>query len=193
MQLKITLQSLGKEKLNEVENLPVLYNQELADLIEKCQQPVDMFIDEPIEEQLENYQQIPQEDVRSGIIEGLYYALRFSTDDYMTVKRPQYNGKFAHDNMVRNDIEDYYNNRVQQQAEEIIQFIDGLVQRDGWNPYKFGNYKMIKVAIDKHQREQKALYLNMLRVCALTAIPMDIKFEETQIIEPTITSPQRTV
>ena len=49
-QQKITLQSLGKEKLNEVENLPVLYNQELADLIEKCQQPVDMFIDEPIEE-----------------------------------------------------------------------------------------------------------------------------------------------
>ena len=64
--------------MNEVENLPVLYNQELADLIEKCQQPVDMFIDEPIEEQLENYQQMPQEDVRSGIIEGLYYALRFS-------------------------------------------------------------------------------------------------------------------
>ena len=179
--------------MNEVENLPVLYNQELADLIKKCQQPVDMFIDEPIEEQLENYTQMPQEDVRSGIIEGLYYALKFSSDDYMTVKRPQYNGKFAHDNMVRNDIDDYYKNRVQQQAEEIIQFIDGLVQRDGWNPYKFGNYKMIKVAIDKHQREQKALYLNMLRVCALTAIPMDIKFEETQIIEPTITSPQRTV
>ena len=72
--------------MNGVENLPVLYNQELADLIAKCQKPVDMFTEEPVEEQLDNYQQMPQEDVRSGIIEGLYYALRFSTDDYMTVK-----------------------------------------------------------------------------------------------------------
>lgn len=175
-----------------VESLPVLYNPEIAKLYELAKQEISIFPELTIEEQLEDFRGESRREP-SGIIEGLYYALKFSQEDYNKISRPYYTGKIRHDNVVREDISDYYENRVQRQADEIVQFIDGLIQRDHMQPEKFGNYKQIKTAIDKSDGNQKAMYLNMLRIAGLTVIPQDIKFEHVEIIEPSITSSVRTM
>ncbi len=174
-----------------IENLPILYDPKIADLINLCKQPIEMFTEIPIDDQIDSYQEEPSER-RSGIIEALFYALRYSESNYKEITQLQFNGKIRHDTALRQRVDDYYNNNVQQQAEEITMCIDALIQRDGWNPSRFGNYKVIKRSIDSKVGMDKALALNMLRLAGLTAIPMDIKFEQTRIVEPSITSPVRT-
>ena len=94
--------------------------------------------------------------------------------------------------MISNDIKDYYSNRVQQQADIIIQYIDGLIFRDNYPKAMFGDYKLIKAELDNKSGLDKAHTLNKLRICALTAIPADIKSEAPRIIEPSIGSNART-
>jgi hypothetical protein len=175
-----------------VDNLPVLYNDKMYELNDMCAKAVEPFVEPTIEEHIESYQEEPPEERRSGIIENLYYTLRFSESDYKSIQTAQKNGKIRHDSALDADKSDYYNNRVQVQAEEIFMAINALIQRDNWNPQRFGNYKMVKRMIDAKSGMEKALALNMLRLCGLTAIPMDIRFEQTKIIEPSITSPVRT-
>jgi hypothetical protein len=176
-----------------VDTLPVLANKypDLQKLEELAKMEIDIFVEPTIEQQLEEFSGHARQEP-SGIIEGLYYSLRYSQEDYNRISRPNYTGKLRHDNMVRDDIADYYENRVQQQADDIVQFIDGLIQRDHMPSEKFGNYKQIKTAIDKSDGKKKATYLNMLRIAGLTVIPQDIKFEHVEIIEPSITSSIRT-
>lgn len=174
-----------------VENLPILYDPKIVELQELCKQPIEMFTELTLDEQINNYQEEPTER-RTGIIEKLFYSLRYSEDNYKEISQLQFNGKIAHDTAIRNRVDTYYNVKVQQQAEEITMAIDALIQRDNWNPKRFGNYKTIKLLIDSKVGMDKALALDMLRLCALTAIPMDIQFATTQIIEPSITSPVRT-
>lgn len=169
----------------QVENLPILYDQNIVDLINLCKQPIPIFTEMPLNEQIDSYQEEPSER-RSGIIEALFYALRYSESNYKEITQLQFNGKIRHDTALRQRVDDYYNNNVQQQSEEITMCIDALIQRDGWNPQIFGNYKVIKRSIDGKVGMDKALALNMLRLAGLTAIPMDIRFEETQLIEPAI-------
>lgn len=178
-------------QLLAVDTLPVLYNPMIADLYRLAEKEIDIFPEPTIEEQLADFNGESRHQP-SGIIEGLYYALRYSQEDYNKISRPNFTGKIRHDNMIRDDIADYFANRVQQQADEIVQFIDGLIQRDHMPKEKFGNYKQIKLAIDKSDGKQKAMYLNMLRIAGLTTIPQDIKFEHVEIIEPSITSSVRT-
>jgi hypothetical protein len=177
-----------------VDTLPVLYDPEMIRLQEQCAKPIEVFTNIPIEQQLDDYSEDEHnQEIRSGILEGLYTAIKFSDEDYYnTAKKPNFTGKFAHDNMVRQDIDNYYNERVPQQAEEIFTGITALIQRDGWNPKKFGNYEMFKIAIGKHTGLERAMDLYKLRTLASTAIPMDVKYQEPEIIEPSITSPIRT-
>jgi hypothetical protein len=56
----------------------------------------------------------------------------------------------------------------------------------------FGDYKFIKAELDNRSGLDKAYSLNKLRICALTAIPADIKNESPRIIEPSIGSNART-
>ena len=176
-----------------VDTLPVLYNNypELERLEKVAKQEIDIFKTLTIEQELDGFSAQNRQEP-SGIIEGLYYALRYSQEDFNKISRPNFTGKIRHDNVINNDISDYYENRVQRQADEIVQFIDGLIQRDHMPSEKFGNYKQIKTAIDKSEGNSKAMYLNMLRIAGLTVIPQDIKFEHVEIIEPSITSSIRT-
>lgn len=176
----------------QVSNLPVLYNPTMYDTNIKCAKAVEPFVEPTVDELINTYQEQPPEERRSGIIENLYYSLRFSERNYQEISQLQFNGKIRHDNAIRERVDNYYNINVQQQAEEIYMAINALIQRDGWNPQRFGNYKLVKKSIDVKVGMDKALALNMLRLCGLTAIPQDIKFETTRIIEPSITSPVRT-
>jgi|LWDU01.1.fsa_nt_gi hypothetical protein len=167
-----------------------LYNQEIAELHNLKDIEPNVYPDTR-DDDLAMLQQTNQL-VKSGIIEGLYEQLRYSEFDFNKITRPTFTGKIRNDNVINNDIKDYYSNRVQQQADIIIQYIDGLIFRDGYPKSMFGDYKFIKAELDNRSGLDKAYSLNKLRICALTAIPADIKNESPRIIEPSIGSNART-
>lgn len=167
-----------------------LYDEKIAELYELSKIDKEVYPDTKNEE-LAMLQQTHQL-VKSGIIEGLYDQLKYSEFDFNKITRPSFTGKIRNDNVIRDDIKEYYSHRVQQQSDIIVQYIDGLIQRDGYPKSMFGDYKYIKTEIDQKDGLEKAYSLNKLRICALTAIPADIKNEAPRIIEPSIGSNART-
>lgn len=127
--------------------------------------------------------------IQSGILDDLNRAVNISNDDYTKVTYPKYTDDITINNMIKEDIVEYYNTRVYAQATQICDYIDGLVQLDRYPQAMFGSYKRLRDFLhatpDKFER---ARALNQLRIIAKSIIPTKIKFEQVEIVEPSLLS-----
>jgi len=145
---------------------------------------------EKYEEVLENYQEVKSEGskqlITSSIIDGLKSIVDFATQDHEKITRIKLTGKKRIDNMIKKDIADYYERRVQNHANEIVSYVNGLVIQDSFPIEMFSNYKVIKQVLDLVKGIQKDKYLVDLYICAKTAIPQNVWESERVVVEPAI-------
>lgn len=149
-----------------------------------------------IDEELEDYVEVTQTGnqtfIKSTIIDGLKEITDYALKDHKRITRIRLTGKRKIDNMIKKDVKNYYEDRVQNHANEIIDYVSGLIQRDEFPESMFGNYKSIKIALDNSDGKLKDNYLTKLIICALTSIPKEVIETEHVTVEPRIVSAKRT-
>ena len=161
------LNDLGKINFAQDQTLPTI--DEIQEATGKTEKKVDL--------------------IQSGILDDLNNAVNISNEDYIKVTYPKRTDDIALNNMIKDDIEEYYNVRVYAQATHICDFIDGLIQLHGYPKEMFGAFKRLRDFVhatpDKFER---ARALNQLRIIAKSIIPTKIKFEQVEIVEPSLLS-----
>lgn len=127
--------------------------------------------------------------VQSGILDDLNHIVNISGSDFDKVTYPKWTDDITLNNMIKDDIKEYYDTRVYAQATQICDCLDGLIQLDKYPKGMFGAYKRLRAFIDstpdKHERTRA---LNQLRIIAKSIIPPQIKFEQVEIVEPSLLS-----
>jgi len=175
-----------------------VYNSELANFIKAVEgaEYVDFLPEIPIEEMIDDYKtEKPKEKetIKTGIIQSLYEILKRCDELYQRISKPQFNGNLRHDNALRDEIDYFYSDVCQMLADEILQHIHLLIQLDGYDTRIFGAWKLLARAIRESKGQKKCMLLNQLRITALTTIPTDLRYEQVEIIAPSITHQSRTV
>lgn len=131
--------------------------------------------------------------IESGILENLMNIVRDSEQEWMMIQRPEWTDDIVQNKRIQADIDDYWENRIKNQATNICDHIDGLIQLDKYPSGMFGAYKKLHRIVDSStSKNEMARALNMLRITARSIVPPHLKYENVQIIEPSILSPSRT-
>ncbi len=174
---------------SEVTTYPILFNpaikflQDLKDIDFDLEQSLPT-IDEIQKASGVSEQQKP-ELVQSGILDDLNHIVNVSSNDFDKVTYPKWTDDITLNNMIKDDIKEYYDTRVYAQATQICDCLDGLIQLDKYPKGMFGAYKRLRNFIDstpdKHERTRA---LNQLRIIAKSIIPPQIKFEHVEEVEP---------
>ncbi len=177
----------------EISTYPVLVNPEITHLLGL--KDIDLGLDTslPSIDEIQKASGATEENksllIESGILDDLNHAVNVSNDDYIKVTYPKYTDDITINNMIKEDIEDYYNIRVYAQATQICDYIDGLVMLDKYPQQMFGAYKRLRDFVhatpDKLERVRA---LNQLRIIAKSIIPPKIKFEQVEVVEPSLVS-----
>jgi len=178
---------------NEVNTYPIKYNPEIGFLHSLKDIDFGLDINLPSIDEIQKASGATEEKkselVQSGILDDLNRAVNISNEDYNKITYPRYTDDITINNMIKEDIEEYYNTRVYAQATEICDYIDGLIQLDRYPKGMFGQYKRLRNFLhatpDKFER---ARALNQLRIIAKSIIPTKIKFEHVEIVEPSLLS-----
>jgi len=175
---------------NEITTYPVLYNPEIAKLNELKDIDFGLDINMPTIDEMQKEAGITEgksDLMQSGILDALHKAIKLSEDDFNKVTYPSWTDDISMNNMIKEDVEDYYKKRVFTQAIVLTDFIDGLIMLDRYPPKLFGHYKQLKNFIfatnDKYERVRA---LNQLRIIANSIIPPQIKFERVETVEPSL-------
>jgi len=125
--------------------------------------------------------------IQIGILDKLNDAVNVSEEDYFKVTYPKWTDDIVLNNMIEEDIGEYHKIRVYEQATQISDCIDGLIQLDGYPKEMVGAYKklydFIRASPDKFERTRA---LNQLRIIAKSIIPPNIKFEHAEVVEPSL-------
>jgi len=178
---------------NEVTTYPILYNPEITFL--NSLKDIDLGLEQSlptIDEILKasgTSEENKSELIQSGILDDLNNSVNISNDDYIKITYPKFTDDITINNMIKDDIDEYYNTRVYAQATQICDCIDGLILLDRYPKAMFGAYKRLRNFLhatpDKFER---ARALNQLRIIAKSIIPTKIKFEQVEIVEPSLLS-----
>lgn len=177
---------------NEIKTYPVLFNPEIKFLNDIGK--IDFGLDQtlPTIDEIQKASGVEKKDsdlIQSGILDDLNMAVNISNDDYNKVTYPKWTDDITLNNMIKDDIVDYYATRVYVQATQICDFIDGLIQLDRYPKEMFGAYKTLRNFIHAtDDRQERARALNQLRIIARSIIPPKIKYEQVEIIEPSLLS-----
>ena len=176
---------------NEISTYPVLINPEIVFL--NNLKNIDLGLDKslPSIDEIQKASGATAENkstlIESGILDDLNHAVNVSNDDYLKVTYPKYTDDITINNMIREDIEDYYNIRVYAQATQICDYIDGLVMLDKYPQQMFGAYKRLRDFVhatpDKLERVRA---LNQLRIIARSIIPVKTREQRVEIVEPSL-------
>ena len=169
----------------------VLYDPEMVRLSTPPDKVEQSFV-KTLETELDEYVEVKSEGsksfIQSAILDGLNSVIDYAIKDHNKIIRMRLTGKRTIDNMIKKDAKDYYQRRIQNHANEIYSYVNGLVQRDEFPKSMFGNYKAIKQVLDLAEGIRKDEYLTDLRICATTAIPKNVLETEHVIVEPSIST-----
>jgi hypothetical protein len=179
--------------MSEVTTYPVLFNPEIAFLLSL--KDIDFGLDQSlpsideIQEASGATEQNKSTLIESGILDDLNHAVNISSEDYYKITYPKLTEDIVINNMIREDIEEYYNIRVYAQATQICDCIDGLILLDKYPSQMFGAYKRLRDFVHATpDRKERVRALNQLRIIAKSIIPPKIKFEQVEIVEPSLVS-----
>ena len=178
--------------MSEIKTYPVVYNPEIKHLNDL--KDIDFGLDQTlpsIDEILKasGVEEKKGDLIQSGILDDLNQEVNISNDDFIKITYPKWTDDITLNNMIKDDIEEYYNVRVYAQATQICDYIDGLIQLDRYPKEMFGAYKRLRNFIhstpDKFERVRG---LNQLRIIAKSIIPTKIKFEQVSTVQPSLVS-----
>ena len=179
--------------MSQIKTYPVLYNPEIKALNDL--KDIDFGLDQTlpsIDEILKASgvtEQKQSDLVQSGILDDLNQEVNISNEDYIKITYPKWTDDITLNNMIKDDIEEYYNVRVYAQATQICDYIDGLIQLDRYPKEMFGAYKRLRNFIHSTPNKfERVRGLNQLRIIAKSIIPTKIKFGEVTTIQPSIVS-----
>lgn len=185
----------------KIETYPLLYDPKIKALNDLADIDFDLTQTLPTIEEIEKAkgnekkpdetkEEFQQKLVESGILDDLNQLVNDSSEDYRSIIRPKYTDDITINNMIEDDIEEYYSKRVYAQATMICDFLDGLVQLDNYPIDMFGQYKMIhKVIVATENNDERARALNQLRIMARSIIPVHTREERVEIVEPSLITP----
>jgi hypothetical protein len=178
---------------SEVSTYPVLFNKEIYDLNQL--KYIDLGLDktlpsiDEIQKAISGTEEKKSTLIESGILDDLNHIVNVSNDDYFKITYPKYTDDITINNMIKEDIEDYYKIRVYAQATQICDCIDGLVMLDKYPQQMFGAYKRLRDFVHATpDRLERVRALNQLRIIAKSIIPPKIKFEQVEQVEPSLVS-----
>ncbi len=178
---------------NEVKTYPILYNPEITFL--NSLKDIDFGLDQtlPSIDEIQKASGVSEEKktelVQSGILDDLNRAVNLSIDDLYKITYPKYTDDITINTMIKEDKDDYYKTRIKAQATQICDYIDGLIQLDRYPKGMFGEYKRLRRFLDATPDDfERARALNQLRIIARQIIPTKIKFEQVEIVEPSLLS-----
>lgn len=179
--------------MSEIKTYPLLFNPEIKALNDL--KDIDFGLDQTlpsIDEILKASgvtEQKQSDLVQSGILDDLNQEVNISNEDYIKITYPKWTDDITLNNMIKDDIEEYYNVRVYAQATQICDYIDGLIQLDRYPKEMFGAYKRLRNFIHSTPNKfERVRGLNQLRIIAKSIIPTKIKFGEVSTIQPSIVS-----
>ncbi len=179
--------------MSEVTTYPVLINPEIQFLMKL--KDIDFGLDQslPSIDEIQEASGATEEKksnlIESGILDDLNHAVNISNEDYYKITYPKFTDDITINNMIREDIEEYYNVRVYAQATQICDCIDGLILLDKYPSQMFGAYKRLRDFVHATpDRKERVRALNQLRIIAKSIIPPKIKFEQVEIVEPSLVS-----
>lgn len=179
--------------MSEVSTYPVLINPEITFL--NSLKDIDFGLEHtmPTIDEIQKASGVSEEKktvlIESGILDDLNRAVNISNDDYNKITYPKYTDDITINNMIKDDIKEYYKTRINAQATQICDYIDGLIQLDKYPKGMFGSYKRLRNFLHAtSDKFEKARALNQLRIIAKSIIPTKIKFEQVEIIEPSLLS-----
>lgn len=179
--------------MSEIKTYPLLYNPEIKALNDL--KDIDFGLDQTlpsIDEILKASgvtEQKQSDLVQSGILDDLNQEVNISNEDYNKITYPKWTDDITLNNMIKDDIKEYYNVRVYAQATQICDYIDGLIQLDRYPKEMFGAYKRLRNFIHSTPNKfERVRGLNQLRIIAKSIIPTKIKFGEVTTVQPSIVS-----
>jgi len=179
--------------MSDVKTYPILYNPEIKHLNDL--KDIDFGLDQtlPSIDEILKASGVSEEKqgnlVQSGILDDLNQEVNISNEDYIKITYPKWTDDITLNNMIKDDIEEYYNVRVYAQATQICDYIDGLIQLDRYPKEMFGAYKRLRNFIHSTPNKfERVRGLNQLRIIAKSIIPTKIKFGEVTTVQPSIVS-----
>lgn len=176
---------------NEVTTYPVVYNPEIKALHDLKNIDFGLDVNMPTIDEIQKEAGITENSesklIQSGILQGLHKAITLSENDFHKVTYPSWTDDININNMIKEDIEDYFKKRVFSQTIVLCDFIDGLIMLDRYPQKMFGHYKQLKNFIfATSDTNERVRALNQLRIIASSIIPPDIKFEKVELVEPNL-------
>ncbi len=179
--------------MSEVSTYPVLFDPAIKALLDL--KDIDFGLDQSlpsideIQEASGATEQNKSNLIESGILDDLNNSVNVSNEDYYKITYPKYTDDITINNMIREDIEEYYKTRVYAQATQICDCIDGLILLDKYPAKLFGAYKRLRNFVHATpDRKERVRALNQLRIIAKSIIPPKIKFEQVEQVEASLGS-----
>ena len=186
------------EKLRETKTSLFRIPDELQKLKEQADKTFPEFFDpDPLEESMIPVQKasiIEQSNqFHTGIIEDMVELLEDVKGNIKIIISPPFTIS-DREKYAREDFEkEFYEKRVYDYADSIVDHIEGLIARDGYEQTMFGNYKALQRAIHESKDNRKLLLtLQKLVITARSAVPLQVLQREVEVIEPSILSQRNT-
>jgi len=142
-------------------------------------------LEEIVERKIPTFNPPPQitELPQTGILEDLNQTIILALEDYRKSTIKRFSEDHATTNMIRRDVEDFYDSRVKYWASEILKLLEGLVRFDGYPQEMFANFQTLKKTVDLSDGEKSSESLRELIICAKSIIPPSIRYVPEVIIE----------
>lgn len=178
----------------------VVYDPKIAEFQEMLNHPITLglaLLPEDLKKPLEAERPTDKESaelVYTGIIEDLNSVTIEAKLDRKAVHNPPITDEPSVRQSFEDNRDDYNASRLYYYAEEICQHIDGLIQLDKYPEHMFGQYKRIRKFLFREKNPIVAdRLLGQLIILGRSSVPAKIRYEESESVEPTITSMTRTI
>jgi hypothetical protein len=132
-----------------------------------------------------------QEEI-SVLMEYLSESCERAKEDFRNYEHPAYSTRPKENKQIRRDQADYLDRRVQLQAFEIYETIQGLIRHHAYPKEMWGDYELLFESIKESSPENAVLELQKLVIIASQVIPHSVKYQQIEIVESAITSHTRT-
>ncbi len=118
--------------------------------------------------------------------EALFYLTEQIQRKIDLVNDPPMTGKIRHDATVRAVVQRFFDNGIDNYADELVVYIESLIIDEGFDPSLFQGYTRIRKMIKEANGMMKKNYLVSLMNKVRQIIPPNISTTPVHVIEPSI-------
>ncbi|MBL7015241.1 MAG: hypothetical protein ISR79_02625 [Nitrosopumilus sp.] len=180
-----------------VENLPVLFNNDIAiigqlrmdlkdGVFDRTETPILDMMNSHESKTNENIEYAREQEVvprNSANIESLFEFIQIVDHDMRYAMHPPFDGKIRNDHAVKNRLEKYYKVSVKKYARTFKIYFDGLIQYDNYPASVFDDYQRLVKLVENTDDEIADEYLLKLSTIAKQMIPMNLHIENSYVVD----------